>query len=93
MILSMAQAQCDAATASHVFGIWSDLVVDERPVGLVDCYLLEADGGVQIAAIWATLEDHDRAIGEEKTHPARVVFDAAGLDPAHTIFRVVGRLG
>lgn len=93
MILSMAHARCDQATSNHVFGIWSDLVVDERPAGLLDCYLLEADGGVQIASIWASAEDHERAIADEMSHPAYVVFNAAGLDPAHTVFKVVGRLG
>lgn len=92
MIMSMAHASCDRATTAHVFGIWSDLVVDERPAGLIDCYLLESDGGVQIAAVWASADDHDRAMGDEQTHPAYVVFNAAGLDPSHTIFKVVGRL-
>lgn len=93
MILSMAHARCDQATTNHVFGVWSDLVVDQRPQGLIDAYLLEADGGVQVASIWASAEDHDRAMGEDQTHPAYVVFDAAGLDPSHTIYKVVGRLG
>lgn len=92
MILSMAQTWCDQATKARVFGIWSDLVVGERPAGLIDAYLLEADGGVQIVAIWASSEDHDRALAEGESHPARVVFDAAGLDPSHAIFKVVGRL-
>jgi len=93
MILSLAHAPVDAASRDNLFGAWSDLVVGERPDGLVDCYLLEADGVVQVAAIWESAEAHDRAIAEERTHPAFAVFEASGLDPTHTVFEVVGHLG
>lgn len=93
MILSMAQTWCDEATKARVFGIWSDLVVGTRPAGLINAYLLEADGGVQIAAIWASHDDHDRALADGESHPGYAVFNAAGLDPSHAVFKVVGRLG
>jgi len=92
MILSLAHARVDEATSANVFGAWSDLVVGDRPSGLVDCYLLEADGEIQIAAVWESADHHDDAIGEEGKHPAYAVFEASGLDPTHSVFKVVGRL-
>ena len=93
MILSLAHAQIEEGTSHNLFGVWSDLVVGDRPEGLVDCFLLEADGVVQVAAVWETAEAHDRAVEEEGAHPAFVVFEASGLDPTHSIFEVVGHLG
>lgn len=93
MILSLAHAPVEEASRDNLFGAWSDLVVGDRPNGLIDCYLLEDEGVVQVAAIWESAEAHDRAIGEERTHPAFVVFEASGLDPTHSVFSIVGRLG
>ena len=92
MILSIAHAQVDEATDANVFGEWSNLLVGERPSGLLDCYLLEADGVVQIVATWADAEAHDRALNDEQTHPAFAVFEASGLDATHTVFKVIGHL-
>lgn len=93
MILSLAHAPVEDASRDNLFGAWSDLVVGDRPNGLIDCYLLEDEGVVQVAAIWESAEAHDRAIGEERTHPAFAVFEASGLDPTHSVFNIVGRLG
>lgn len=91
MILSLAHAEVDDAAAINVYGAWSEIVVGERPRGLVDCYLSEGDGVVQVAALWETMEDHDRAFEEKLNHPAFGLFAACGLDPTHTIHRVIGR--
>ncbi len=93
MIMSVAHAPVGESERDNVFGEWSDLVVGERPSGLVDCYLLETDGVVQIAALWTSREDHDRAVHEASNHPAYAVFEASGIDPTHSIYTVVGRLG
>lgn len=90
MILSIAHAEADEAAHANVFGAWSDLVIGTRPTGLIDSYLLQGDGVVQVVAVWESLDEHDRAIGEESSHPAYVVFEAAGLDPVHRVFNVVG---
>jgi hypothetical protein len=93
MIMSVAHASVDESEQRHVFGAWSNLIVGSRPEGLVDCYLLETEGAVQIAAIWTSVDDHDRAIHEEANHPAYAVFEASGADPTHSVYKVVGRLG
>ena len=92
MILSVAHAPVDDATSANVFGEWSNLLVGERPPGMIDCYLLQADGVVQIVATWADEADYDRALNEERSHPAFAVFEASGLDPTLTVFKVMGRL-
>ncbi len=92
MILSIAHAEVDEATNANVFGAWSDLVVGTRPDGLINCYLIEGEGVVQIAAIWESSEHHARAISEEGSHPAYVVFEASGLDPTHAEYKIVGSL-
>lgn len=92
MILSIAQASVDEAARDNLFGAWSDLVVGDRPDGLVDCYLLESDGMVQVAAVWASLDKHDDALTGDETHPAALVFAACGVDPIHTVFEVLGHL-
>jgi len=92
MIMSVAHAPVEESEQANVFGAWSELVVGERPTGLVDCYLLETDGVVQIAAVWNTIEDHDRAVHHESNHPAYTVFEASGVDPTHSMFTVVGHL-
>lgn len=92
MILSISYAPVAEATRTNLFGAWSELQVGDRPAGLVDCYLLEADGVVQIASIWESDEHHDQAIRGDENHPGFLVFAACGLDPTHTVYRVVGRL-
>lgn len=92
MILSIAHATADEAVHSNVFGAWSDLVVGNRPEGLIDSYLVQGDGVVQVVAVWNNMDDHDRAISEESGHPAYVVFEAAGLDPVHSVYAVVGTI-
>lgn len=92
MIYSVARADVDEATQSNVLGAWSDLVVGERPVGLVDSYLLKSEGTIQIVAAWNSLDDHDRAVHEDSTHPGHAVFEAAGLDCTHTVYDVLGSI-
>ncbi len=92
MILSMAHAEVAVARRDHLFGEWSDLVVGERPEGLLACYLIEDGDLVRVAAVWADAEAHDRALREEATHPAFRVFEAAGSDPDHSVMTVVGSM-
>lgn len=93
MILSMAHASVSEADRDNLFGEWSDLVVGDRPVGLVTAYLVEEGDTVRVAALWENEDAHHQALHEEKSHPAFRVFEAAGLDPQHSIMKVVGSLG
>jgi hypothetical protein len=93
MILSMAHAQVDDASDANVFGAWSNLVVGERPNGLLNCYLVRAEDEIRVLAFWASEEDHDRALGDEMNHPAYALFEAAGLDASHAVLSVEGHLG
>jgi hypothetical protein len=79
--------------SGNMCGAWSNLVTGARPEGLVDCFLMEADGVVQVVALWESTDAHDRALGEEDTHPAFAVFEAMDADPTHAVFKVVGDLG
>lgn len=93
MILSIAHATAEDADKTHMFGVWSDMIVGERPSGLVDSYLVEGEGTVHVVAVWESEEAHDAALAdEEPTHPAYGFFAACGLDPTHTVFRVIGRM-
>jgi hypothetical protein len=92
MILSIAYARVDDASRQNLFGAWSDLLVGEKPSGLVDCYLLEADDTIQIAAIWESAEHHENAVRGGSDHPGLHVFAACGVDPSHDVFKVVGRM-
>jgi hypothetical protein len=92
MILSIAHAEADEAAHANVFGAWSDMVLGDRPNGLIDCFLLKAEGVVQVAAVWESEDHHDRAISEESNHPAYVVFEASGLDTTHNVFEVIGSI-
>lgn len=90
--MSIAHASAADAATSNTFGAWSDLVVGERPRGLIDAYLLRDDDEVRVVAVWASQEDHDRAARDD-AHPVYDFFEACGLDPTHAIYRVEGRLG
>jgi len=92
VILSMAHAPVDDPDASFIFGAWSNIVVGERPVGLIDCYLSRGDDILQMISIWDNLENHDRAMEMTKNHPTFGFFEACGLDPSHTVQQVIGRL-
>jgi hypothetical protein len=92
LILSVANAQVEEAARDNLFGAWSDLLVGERPSGLVDCYLLEADGTVQIVAIWESEEHHEAAVRGGTEHPGLHVFAACGVEPSHEVFKVMGRI-
>jgi hypothetical protein len=92
LILSIAHATVEDAARENLFGAWSDLLVGDRPSGLVDCYLLEADGTIQIVAIWETEEHHEEAVRGGSGHPGLHVFAACGVDPSHEVFKVMGRI-
>lgn len=92
MILSVAHAAIDEASSAHLLAEWSNLLVGDRPAGLIDCYLVKGEGIVQVVATWTDADDHNRALEDEQSHPAFAVFEAAGLDPTHTVFEVMGRL-
>jgi hypothetical protein len=92
MILSIARADVDEATQANVFGAWSNLVVGNRPDGLIDSYLLTVNGQVRVVAVWESREHHDSAIHEDRAHPAYVVFEASGLDCTHEVLDVVGSI-
>lgn len=92
MIVSIAHANANDASQANVFGAWSDLVVGNRPDGLVDCYLLKSDDTVQVVAVWDSIDHHDRAVHDEGAHPAYTVFEAAGLDCTHTVLSVMGSI-
>lgn len=93
MILSIAHATVDDPEADYIYGAWSDIVVGERPGGLIDCYLSQKDGSVKMVSVWETAEDHDRALEESSNHPAFGFFAACGIDPTHETYDVIGRLG
>lgn len=93
MILSTAQAPTEGANSTHMFGIWSDIVVGgDRPPGLIDAYLLEGDGTIHVHAIWESMEAHDQAMAQQADHAVFGFFAACGLDPTQRVFRVIGRL-
>ncbi len=93
MILSMAHASVDDATATNMFGAWSNMVVQDRPNGLVDCYLLRGDDVAYVVSTWASLEDHNRAIDDDDIHhPAFGLFSACGIDPNHMVLEIVGHI-
>ena len=68
------------------------MVVGEKPEGLVSAYLLTEGDTVRVAAVWHSVAAHDRALDDERNHPAFRVFEAAGLDPQHTAMNVMGSL-
>ncbi len=92
MILSMAHAEIAQATRDNLYGEWSEVIVGARPEGLVSCYLVEDGAHVKVMAVWRDLDAHDAALGDEQSHPAYAVFEAAGVDPQHTIMKVIGSL-
>ncbi len=92
MILSMAHAEVPEADHDNMLGEWSDLVVGDRPEGLVAAYLLRDGNILRVAAVWKSAAHHDRALNDEKTHPAFQVFEAAGADPHHEVMSVMGSL-
>lgn len=92
MILSVAHASVEGADNTNMFGIWSDLVVGERPAGLVNAYLLEGDGAVYVHSIWESQEAHDAAMDASSAHPALGFFEACGLDPTHMVYDVIGHM-
>jgi hypothetical protein len=93
LILSVAQAPTEGASNTHMFGIWSDMIVSgERPPGLVNAYLLEGDGTIHVHTIWESREAHDRAMAKAPNHAVFGFFAACGLDPAQSVFRVIGRI-
>ncbi len=91
-VVSIAEADVESAEKAHIFAAWSNLVTGERPPGLINCYVLEGDAVIQVVGVWENAEAHDRALGDETNHPAFVVFEAAGVEAAHTVNKVVGSL-
>lgn len=92
MIFAIAEAEVAEADSHHVLTAWSDLVVGDRPSGMLECYLLRGDGVWQVASVWTDHESLDRALGDEGNHPAYAIFEAAGVDLRHNSMQVTGRL-
>lgn len=78
------------AESAYVFAAWSDLVTGPRPEGLAECFLLEGDGVIQVVGMWDSVAAHDQALDDEASHPAFVVFEAAGVEVTHTLTDIVG---
>ena len=92
MILSIAHAPVDDPDADYIFGAWSDIVVGDRPDGLVDCYLSRGEGVVYMLSVWDSPESHERALQDRATHPTFGFFAACGLDPRQATYDVIGRI-
>lgn len=92
LIMSIAQASVEDPGAEYIFGAWSNMVVGERPEGLVDCYLSQGDQVVYMVSVWESSAAHDRAIDDRETHPSYGFFEACGLEPTHTVYDVIGRM-
>ena len=93
MILSIASASVDDPEAEYIYSAWSDMVVGDRPEGLVDCSLSRSDEVLQMVSLWDSIEFHDRALADRESHPALGVFAACGVEPQHSTFQVMGQLG
>lgn len=93
MILSIASASVDDPDADYIYSAWSDMVVGERPQGLLECSLSKSDEVLQMVSIWDSIESHDQALSDRESHPALGVFAACGVEPQHSIFHVIGQLG
>lgn len=93
MILSIASAAVDEPDAEYIYSAWSDMIVGDRPEGLVDCYLSKTDEVLQMVSLWDSAETHDRALSDRETHPALGVFAACGVEPEHSTYNVIGHLG
>ena len=92
MIFAVAEAEVAEADSHRVLTAWSNLVVGEKPPGMLECYLLRGDDMWQIASVWDDDASLNLALGDERTHPAYAVFEAAGVDPRHNSMQVTGRL-
>ena len=92
MIMSIAQASVDDPDAGYIFGAWSNMVVGQRPEGLIDCYLSQGDRVVYMVSVWDDSEAYDRAMGDRENHPDFGFFEACGLEPTNTIYDVIGRI-
>lgn len=93
MILSIASAAVDEPDAEYIYSAWSDMVIGDRPDGLVDCYLSKTGDALQMVSLWDDAESHDRALADRESHPALGVFAACGVQPEHTMYDVIGHLG
>lgn len=92
MMLSIAHAASDEPDAEFLMSAWSDIVVGDRPDGLVNCYLSRSDNQLYMISIWVSHEAHDRALENKATHPAFGFFEACGIDPEHQTLSVIGHL-
>lgn len=92
MIFAVAEADVAEADSHHVLTAWSDLVVGDRPSGMLECYLLRGEGVWQIASVWVDDDSLNRALEDERNHPAYAVFEAVGAGLRHNSMHVTGRL-
>lgn len=90
--MSIAHASVDDPDADYIFGAWSNMVVGQRPDGLIDCYLSRGDDVVYMISVWDDAASYDRAMGDRDSHPDYGFFEACGLEPTSTVYEVVGRM-
>jgi len=90
--MSIAQASVDDPGADYIFGAWSNIVVGQRPEGLVDCYLSQGDQVVYMVSVWQDNDSYDRAMDDRESHPDYGFFEACGLEPTNTIYDVIGHI-
>lgn len=90
--MSIAHASVDDPDAEYIFGAWSNMVVGERPEGLIDCYLSRGDKVVYMVSVWEDDAAYDRAIEDRENNPNYGFFEACGLEPTRTVYDVIGRM-
>lgn len=92
VILSIAHASVEDPDAEFIMGAWSDIVVGDRPTGLLNCYLSRDKNELYMVSVWRSEADHDRALADEASHPSFGFFEACGVDPQHSNLTVIGHL-
>jgi len=92
LITSIARAAVDDPDADYIFGAWSNMVVGERPKGLIDCYLSQGDKILYMVSVWEDNDAYDRALEDRESHPDYGFFRACGLEPTQALYDVIGRM-
>lgn len=92
MIVSIARVLVAEAEHAHLHAEWSNMVIADHPVGMIECWLLKGDGHIEIVSLWHDRDTHDAAAALAGAHPAYRIFDAADTTAEFRLVDVIGRI-
>lgn len=92
MVITTVDAEVPADAVGSLLEGWAEVTAEQLPPGLRESFLMHAGDAWRIATVWENREVLEEMRRTTETPGALRVFRAAGVEPALTVFEVMGHV-